>query len=144
MQRIVSLVVFGLALCQASDKISSIPNLDPAMQCWDSYSGYLPVEVTRHASCLCHSHLTSNRAQPPTQQLSILHRSLWRLHLLFFQTTYTTSRTACTSPPCLLVGSVRLALNLTSRACVAPCSAAIFCRSLHLPALACATPVLTC
>merc|ERR1712166_1253063 len=45
MQRIVSLVVFGLALCQASDKITSIPNLDPALQCWDSYSGYLPVEA---------------------------------------------------------------------------------------------------
>ena len=52
MQRIVSLVAFGLALCQASDKITSIPNLDPALQCWDSYSGYLPVEVTHHALSL--------------------------------------------------------------------------------------------
>jgi len=65
MQRIVSLVVFGLALCQASDKISSIPNLDPAMQCWDSYSGYLPVEAGAKELFYWYHEATSEASSKP-------------------------------------------------------------------------------
>merc|ERR1711865_1188654 len=65
MQRTFALIAFGLALCQATDKVINLPNLDPALQCWDSYAGYLPVEAGAKELFYWYHEATSDASTKP-------------------------------------------------------------------------------